>query len=204
MTTPLFLGVDGGGTRCRARLEMADGQVLGSGLSGPASMRFGFDAMRESVMAATRQALAEAGLNDETLKNIYAGIGLAGTGHLGARAALDAWKHPFAGVWFEGDGYIAWLGAFGGDEGGIVVCGGIHMTDIPSFPYSILWEERSICSVANLTRRDGEEFLTLAPKVPVRTEIETFPLEDANEALKRLRDGKVQGAAVLLTKSSKS
>jgi propanol-preferring alcohol dehydrogenase len=84
-------------------------------------------------------------------------------------------------------------------KGGIVVCGGIHMSDVPSFPYSILWEERSICSVANLTRRDGEEFMALAPKVPVRTEVETFRLEEANEALARLRAGKIQGAAVLVT-----
>ena len=84
-------------------------------------------------------------------------------------------------------------------KGGIVVCGGIHMSDIPRFPYEILWEERSICSVANLTRRDGEEFLALAPRVPVRTYIHTFPLEEANEALDRLRSGKIQGAAVLVT-----
>ena len=84
-------------------------------------------------------------------------------------------------------------------KGGTVVCGGIHMSDIPSFPYSILWEERSICSVANLTRRDGEEFTALAPKVPVRTEVQTFPLEEANEALTRLRAGQIQGAAVLVT-----
>jgi propanol-preferring alcohol dehydrogenase len=83
-------------------------------------------------------------------------------------------------------------------KGGIVVCGGIHMTDIPSFPYEILWEERSICSVANLTRRDGEAFLALAPKIPVRTEVQTFRLADANEALARLRSGKIQGAAVLM------
>jgi len=82
-------------------------------------------------------------------------------------------------------------------KGGVVVCGGIHMTDIPAFPYSILWEERSICSVANLTRRDGEEFLALAPKIPVRTEVQTFPLHEANEALHRLRSGKIRGAAVL-------
>ena len=86
------------------------------------------------------------------------------------------------------------------DKGGIVVCGGIHMSDIPTFPYSILWQERSICSVANLTRRDGEEFMALAPKVPVHTRVETFPLEEANEALARLRNGKIQGAAVLVTK----
>jgi propanol-preferring alcohol dehydrogenase len=84
-------------------------------------------------------------------------------------------------------------------KGGIVICGGIHMSDIPSFPYSILWEERSICSVANLTRRDGEEFMALAPKVPVHTKVETFPLSQANEALNRLRAGKIEGAAVLVS-----
>lgn len=84
-------------------------------------------------------------------------------------------------------------------KGGAVVCGGIHMSDIPSFPYAILWEERSIRSVANLTRRDGEEFMALAPKVPVRTEVQAFPLEAANEVLTRLRAGQIQGAAVLVT-----
>ena len=82
-------------------------------------------------------------------------------------------------------------------KGGVVVCGGIHMSDIPSFSYEILWEERSLCSVANLTRQDGEEFLALAPRVSVRTEVQTFPLVEANEALARLRSGKIQGAAVL-------
>jgi alcohol dehydrogenase, propanol-preferring len=88
------------------------------------------------------------------------------------------------------------------DKGGIVVCGGIHMSDIPPFPYEILWEERSVCSVANLTRRDGEDFLALAPKVPVRTEVQTFHLEEVNEALARLRLGKIQGAAVLVTEAA--
>ena len=83
------------------------------------------------------------------------------------------------------------------DKGGVVVCGGIHMSDIPAFPYSILWEERVVKSVANLTRRDAEEFLTLAPAVPVRTETLPFPLVEANEALRHLRDGEVRGAAVL-------
>jgi len=83
------------------------------------------------------------------------------------------------------------------DDGGVVVCAGIHMSDIPSFPYRVLWGERIVRSVANLTRRDGEEFLALAPRVPVKTEIETHPLSAANEALARLRDGRVQGAAVL-------
>ena len=86
-------------------------------------------------------------------------------------------------------------------KGGIVVCGGIHMSDIPSFPYADLWGERTICSVANLTRRDGEEFLEIAPRVPVRTETEIFPLEEANTALDRFRAGKLKGTAVLMMSS---
>jgi len=82
-------------------------------------------------------------------------------------------------------------------KGGIVVCAGIHMSDIPAFPYDILWGERRIVSVANLTRKDGTEFLALAPKVPVKTSVETFTLEQANEALLRLREGRISGAAVL-------
>lgn len=87
-------------------------------------------------------------------------------------------------------------------KGGTVVCAGIHMSDIPSFPYRILWEERVVRSVANLTRRDAEEFLALAPKVPVHTETEIFPLAAANEALARLRAGDVRGAAVLVPDTS--
>ena len=83
-------------------------------------------------------------------------------------------------------------------KGGAVVCGGIHMSDIPAFPYELLWGERTLRSVANLTRADGEEFLALAPQVPVRTEVEAFPLERANEALERLRAGAVRGAAVVV------
>ena len=82
-------------------------------------------------------------------------------------------------------------------RGGTVVCAGIHMSDIPSFPYRILWEERAIKSVANLTRRDAEEFLALAPKVPVRTHTRDYPLSEANRALDDLREGRLQGAAVL-------
>lgn len=85
-------------------------------------------------------------------------------------------------------------------KGGIIVSGGIHMSDIPSFPYRLLWEERMIRSVANLTRQDGEELLEIAPRVPVRTEIQLFPLEQVNEALSRLREGQIQGAAVLRIK----
>jgi alcohol dehydrogenase, propanol-preferring len=84
------------------------------------------------------------------------------------------------------------------DRGGVVVCAGIHMSDIPAFPYALLWEERVVRSVANLTRRDGEEFLALAPRVPVRTQVEAVPLEQANEALRRLRAGEVTGALVLV------
>ena len=80
---------------------------------------------------------------------------------------------------------------------GIVVCGGIHMSDIPSFPYADLWEERIITSVANLTRRDGEEFFAFAPRVPVQTKTETFALEEANTALNRFRAGELKGTAVL-------
>ena len=83
-------------------------------------------------------------------------------------------------------------------KGGAVVCAGIHMSDIPSFPYKILWEERVLRSVANLTRQDGEEFLALAPQIPIRTQVEAFPLTAANEALEALRQGKVHGAAVLV------
>jgi alcohol dehydrogenase, propanol-preferring len=83
-------------------------------------------------------------------------------------------------------------------KGGTVVCGGIHMSDIPAMPYELLWGERVVRSVANLTRADAEEFLELAPRVPVRTQVETFPLDEANDALDRLRSGKLRGAAVLV------
>ncbi len=85
--------------------------------------------------------------------------------------------------------------------GGTVVCAGIHMSDISAFPYQLLWGERVVRSIANLTRRDGEEFLALAPRVPVHTQIESFPLDQANEALNRLRAGAVRGAAVLAVNS---
>ncbi len=87
-------------------------------------------------------------------------------------------------------------------RGGTVVCAGIHVSDIPSFPYEILWGERSVRSVANLTRQDGLDFLALAPEIPVRTEVMPLPLEEANEALAALRDGKVRGAAVLVSRNA--
>ena len=80
-----------------------------------------------------------------------------------------------------------------------MVCAGIYMSDIPSFPDEILWREREVVSVANLTRKDGEEFLALAPKIPIRTTVECYPLTEANTALDNLRSGRVHGAAVLMT-----
>jgi alcohol dehydrogenase, propanol-preferring len=87
-------------------------------------------------------------------------------------------------------------------KGGSVVCAGIHMSDIPSFPYELLWGERVLRSVANLTRADGERFMELAPQVPVRTEVEGFPLEQANEALERLRTGRVRGAVAIIPREA--
>jgi propanol-preferring alcohol dehydrogenase len=121
---------------------------------------------------------------------------------LGAEWAGDSTMQPphslDAAILFAPAGELVPLSLSALAKGGTVVCAGIHMSDIPSFPYSILWGERSICSVANLTRRDGEKFLGLAPKVPVRTEVETFPLAEANEALARLKGGRIRGAAVLV------
>ena len=89
-------------------------------------------------------------------------------------------------------------------KGGVVVCGGIHMSDIPAFPYEVLWGERVVRSVANLTRQDGEEFLALAPRIPVRTEVRAFALSEANTALDTLRAGKLRGAAVLVVDDERS
>jgi propanol-preferring alcohol dehydrogenase len=121
---------------------------------------------------------------------------------LGAEWAGDSGERPpeelDGALIFAPAGELVPLALAATGRGGTVVCAGIHMSDIPSFPYELLWEERVVRSVANLTRRDGEEFLDLAPRVPVRTEVETHPLADANEALDRLRTGKVRGAAVLV------
>jgi propanol-preferring alcohol dehydrogenase len=102
-----------------------------------------------------------------------------------------------AAIVFAPDGALVPVALSALAPGGIVVCGGIHMSQIPAFDYDLLWHERAICSVANLTRVDGEEFLALAPKVPVRTHITPYPLERANEALDDLRHGRFRGAAVI-------
>jgi len=121
---------------------------------------------------------------------------------LGAEWAGDSGETPpeplDAAILFAPAGELVPAALRAVERGGTVVCAGIHMSDIPSFPYRILWEERIVRSVANLTRIDGEEFLALAPTVPVRTEVEVFPLAAANEALERLRAGRVRGAAVLV------
>lgn len=103
-----------------------------------------------------------------------------------------------AAIIFAPAGHLVPTALAATERGGTVVCAGIHMSDIPSFAYALLWGERTVRSVANLTRRDGEEFLALAPRVPVRTAVEVHPLGAANEALDRLRSGAVAGAAVLV------
>ncbi len=121
---------------------------------------------------------------------------------LGAAWAGDSGQPPpeklGAAIIFAPAGELVPLALRALEPGGIVVCGGIHMSDIPSFAYRDLWEERSICSVANLTRADGIEFLPLAARIPIRTETITYPLEQANEALEALRAGRLSGAAVLV------
>ena len=116
---------------------------------------------------------------------------------VGSSAALPP-EQLDAAIIFAPVGGLVPLALKAAAKGGVVVCGGIHMSDLPAFPYELLWQERSLCSVANLTRRDGEEFFALAPRVPVRTTVHTFPLTEANEALNRLRSGRIEGAAVLI------
>jgi propanol-preferring alcohol dehydrogenase len=121
---------------------------------------------------------------------------------MGAEWAGDT-AHPApeeldAAIIFAPAGELVPLALKAVTKGGVVVCGGIHMSDIPAFPYQDLWGERIIRSVANLTRQDGLEFLSIAPKVPVRTEVEIFPLSEASTALERLRRGAIRGAAVIV------
>jgi propanol-preferring alcohol dehydrogenase len=129
-------------------------------------------------------------------------VGQAFARSLGALWAGDSSMMPplelDAAILFAPVGALVPLALRALAKGGTVVCAGIHMSDIPRFPYALLWGERQVRSVANLTRRDGEEFLALAPQVPVRTKTHTFRLEQANEALRSVRDGGLNGAAVLL------
>ena len=131
---------------------------------------------------------------DEAAQTFAASLGCVWTGGSDEKPTRDL----DAAIIFAPAGALvpAALGAV--RKGGVVVCGGIHMSDIPSFPYSILWGERVLRSVANLTREDAAEFLSLAPQVPVETTVELFPLTAANQALGALREGKLTGAAVLI------
>lgn len=116
-----------------------------------------------------------------------------------AGASGDAPPEPLdAAILFAPVGALVPAALAASAPGATIVCAGIHMSEVPSFPYSLLWGERTVRSVANLTRRDGEEFLALAPRVPVRTEVVPYPLERANEALADLREGRLRGAAVLV------
>ena len=131
---------------------------------------------------------------DEKAQTFARGLGAVWAGDADARppVALDA------AIIFAPVGALVPAALRALARGGTVVCAGIHMSDIPSFPYDILWGERSICSVANLTRRDGDELLALAPEVPVETAVHAYPLEQANQALDDLRAGRFEGAAVLI------
>ena len=182
--------------------------LLCAGLIGYRSLRFAGDAERlglygfgasAHIVAQVarhqgRRAFAFTRAGDEEGQAFARSLGVEWAAATGERAPeeLDA------AILFAPAGELVPAALRATAKGGVVVCAGIHMSDIPSFPYELLWGERVVRSVANLTRRDGEEFLALAPQVPVRTEVEAFPLEQANEALDRLRAGGIRGAAVLV------
>lgn len=138
-----------------------------------------------------RRVFAVTRPGDEAAQRFARSLGAAWAGGEGPPEPLDA------AIIFAPAGELVPRALRTVAKGGTVVCAGIHMSDIPTFPYDVLWGERVLRSVANLTRRDGEEFLALAPRVPVHTTVETFPLERANEALAMLRRGEIVGAAVL-------
>jgi len=121
-----------------------------------------------------------------------------GLGAEWAGASDDDPPEPFdAAIIFAPVGPLMPVALRASAKGAVIVSAGIHMSDIPAFPYEILWGERNLRSVANLTRQDGEEFLDLAPQVPIRTEVQPYPLQEANAALDDLRAGRLEGAAVL-------
>lgn len=141
----------------------------------------------QSVYAFTREGDAQAQEFARTLGAVW-----SGDSQQSPPALLDS------AIIFAPNGELVPLALRAVRKGGRVVCAGIHMSDIPTFPYEILWGERELCSVANLTRRDGEEFLPLAAQIPIETTVHTYPLERANEALDDLRCGRFSGAAVLV------
>ncbi len=123
MTEKLFLGIDGGGTSCRARLCNGDGQILGEGLTGIANPRFGLDQACNNILSATRQALQQAGLHEDDMQRMMAGFGLAGINHINDRNAVMQWGFPFASLVMRSDAYTACLGAFDGANGSILIMG---------------------------------------------------------------------------------
>jgi len=141
-----------------------------------------------------REVFAFTRPGDERTQAFARGLGVTWAGH-----SAEPPPEPLdAAIIFAPDGALVPVALRALARGGTLVLGGIHMSDLPSMPYELLWEERVVRSVANLTRRDGEEFLELAPRVPVRTTVNTYPLERANEALQDLRAGRFSGAAVLV------
>jgi len=188
--------------------DIAAAPLLCAGLIGYRSLKMSGDARRVGIFGfgAAAHIIAQVAINQG--REVYAftrpgdaeamslakrfGAKWAGPSDAPAPVELDA------AIIFAPVGSLVPLALRAVDRGGTVVCGGIHMSDIPSFPYELLWQERVVRSVANLTRRDAEEFLALAPQVPVRTETTTFALDKANEALDLLRTGRLQGAAVLV------
>jgi propanol-preferring alcohol dehydrogenase len=181
--------------------------LLCAGLIGYRSLRFAGDAERLGLFGFGASAHIVAQVATHQGRRVFAFTrdgddeGQAFARGLGAEWAGGSNEHPpeelDAAIIFAPVGTLVPAALRAVAKGGTVVCAGIHMSDIPSFPYDLLWGERSVHSVANLTRKDGEEFLALAPQVPVRTEVESFPLGEANQALDSLRSGLVQGAAVL-------
>ncbi len=188
--------------------DMQAAPLLCAGLIGYRSLRMAGDATRLGLYGFGASAHIVSQVARYQGRRVFAFTragdrqGQAFARELGAEWAGDAAQPPpeqlDAAIIFAPTGELVPLALRAVEKGGTVVCAGIHMSDIPSFPYEILWGERVLRSVANLTRRDGDEFLALAPKVPVRTEVDPFPLVGANEALQRLREGKVRGAAVLV------
>ncbi|HEX2728710.1 MAG TPA: zinc-dependent alcohol dehydrogenase family protein, partial [Rubrobacteraceae bacterium] len=182
--------------------------LLCAGLIGYRSLRMSGDAERLGIygFGAAAHIIAQVALHQGRRIFAFTSPGdeeaQAFARKLGAEWAGDSAQPPpeelDAAIIFAPVGSLVAVALRAVTKGGVVVCGGIHMSDIPSFPYDLIWGERTLRSVANLRRRDGEEFLALAPEVPVRTEVTPFALEQANEALDALRDGNIRGAAVLV------
>jgi propanol-preferring alcohol dehydrogenase len=188
--------------------------LLCAGLIGYRSLRLAGDAERVGLYGFGSSAHIVAQVARHQGRRVFAftkpgdGEGQAFARSLGAHWAGGSDEMPpeelDAAIVFAPVGALVPIALRALAKGGVVVCAGIHMSDIPSFPYELLWGERSVRSVANLTREDGEEFLPLAARVPVRAEVEAFPLESANEAIERVRTGAIRGSAVLAIGGGKS